>query len=243
MSNEDRELETFLYQIISEISKTDAPIVFKGGLALKDLLYKINPDQKIERRTVDIDANWTDKVNPEKIYKVLENAVKKVEPSYKIKYSRMAGENRSMGFEILDNEDIIVAKIDLDIKDNPFYVICEVNDVNIKYSSIEKMLADKLFALSGPRVFRRGKDILDVYLIISDNKINLDKVLEILEYDNRKLDNFKTMLDNKEVMQKAYDSLKGITNKPDFEEVWDKVMNYLVENKLFEKNKKLLKDN
>ena len=105
------------------------------------------------------------------------------------------------------------------------------------------MLADKLFALSGPRVFRRGKDILDVYLIISDNKINLDKVLEILEYDNRKLDNFKTMLDNKEVMQKAYDSLKGITNKPDFEEVWDKVMNYLVENKLFEKNKKLLKDN
>lgn len=236
MNNSDRKLENLLYQIISEISKTNAPIVFKGALALKDLLHMANPDQSIERKTIDIDANWTGKVDDEEIFKVLESAIKKVRPDFKLRKYRESGEYRSMGFEILDEFDEIVTKIDLDIKDNPFYVICDVNDVNIKYSSIEKILADKLFSLSKEKVFRRGKDILDVYLIILDNVIDIEKVKEVLEYDNRKLGNFEVMLENKELMEKAYDSLTGITNKPTFEDVWNKVVDYLNQNNLIEKD-------
>lgn len=237
MNNEDRKLENFLYQIIAEISKSNAPIVFKGGLALKDLLYIANPDQTIERRTIDIDANWTGDVNPEKIFEVLESALKKVEPSYKLEYYRFADSNRAMGFKILDDLDEPITNIDLDIKDNPFYVVCVINDVNIKYSSIEKIFADKLFAISGSKVFRRGKDILDVYLIILNNNIDLLKVKEILIYDDRELGDFKTMIENKEAINKAYDSLIGITNKPDFNEVWNKIMEYLEINKLIGKEK------
>ena len=234
MNHKDRELENFLYQVITEISKANAPIVFKGALALKDLLYMSNPDLKIERRTIDIDANWTDKLNENKIFEIIDDAIKRIEPTFKLKCSRVASENQSMGFEILDDLDNIITKIDLDIKDNPFYVICNINDVNIKYSSLEKIFSDKLFALSGTKVFRRGKDILDFYLIISDNIIDLQKVNEILTYDNRVLGNFETMLNNKDLMNKAYDSLIGITNKPDFDEVWNKVVDYLQKNNLIE---------
>ena len=232
MNSNDIELESFLHNVITEISKLNAPIVFKGGLALKDLLYMSNPKQKIERRTIDIDANWTGDIDEKEIFKVLETAIKKVEPTYSLKCYRMASEHKSMGFEIIDDMKEIITKIDLDIKDNPFYVIFTINNTNIKYSSIEKILADKLFALSGTKVFRRGKDLLDVYLIISDNDLDLDKIKDILKYDNRKLDNFKTMIDNEELMKKAYDSLRGITNKPDFAQVWNKVIEYLKINNL-----------
>ncbi len=232
MNNKDRELENFLYQIIAEIAKTNAPIIFKGGLALKDLLYIINPDETIERRTIDIDANWTGEADIDKIYEVLASALKKVEPSYKLDTYRLADEKKSMGFKILDELDEVITNIDLDIKDNPFYIICNINDVNIKYSSIEKIFADKLFAISGPKVFRRGKDILDLYLIISNNNIDFQKVDEILNYDHRKLDNFQTMIENKELIKNAYDSLIGITNKPKFDEVWNKIISYLEKNNL-----------
>ena len=39
MNRENHNLEYFLYQVIEELSKEDAPIIFKGGLALKDLLF------------------------------------------------------------------------------------------------------------------------------------------------------------------------------------------------------------
>lgn len=90
MNHKDRELENFLYQVITEISKANAPIVFKGALALKDLLYMSNPDLKIERRTIDIDANWTDKLNENKIFEIIDDAIKRIEPTFKLKCSRVA---------------------------------------------------------------------------------------------------------------------------------------------------------
>lgn len=60
------DLEIILYNIIEELSKDNSPIIFKGALALKDLLYLNNSDIKVERTTVDIDANWIDKYDKQK---------------------------------------------------------------------------------------------------------------------------------------------------------------------------------
>ncbi len=232
MSNDDKELEEFLYKIIHEISKENASIVFKGGLALKDLLSQIHKSNIIERRTIDIDANWTGEKNLDKITKIFSNAVKKVDATCKLEVSRLPNENSSMGFKILDSEKSVLSKIDLDIKNNPFYVVYKFEDIDIKYSSLEKMLADKLSALSGSHVFRRAKDLLDVYLIIKDNDINIEKIKEILKYDSRELENFETLISNKEIMKDSYEKLLGITNKPLFEEVWNKDIKFLIDNKL-----------
>ena len=85
---------------------------------------------------------------------------------------REPAENKSMGLKILDDKGVIFTKIDMDIKDNPFYIECIINDVNVKYSNFDKMLCDKLYSLSHDHVFRRVKDLLDVYLINLENDIS-----------------------------------------------------------------------
>ena len=52
--------EQLLYDIINEIANSGAPIIFKGGLVTKLILFE-NKFYEIERQTVDIDASW---VNP-----------------------------------------------------------------------------------------------------------------------------------------------------------------------------------
>ncbi len=238
MSN-SYDLENFLYAIIDEISKTDAPIIFKGGLALKDLLYQKNPNLNIMRKTIDIDANWIGNVDYDEITIVFEQAVKKIEPTYHIEITRLPESGKSLGYKIMDAHNNVISKIDLDIKDNPFYVICSIRHTNIKYSSLEKIMSDKLHAISLSHVFRRPKDLFDIYMILQENDINFIKVKEILNYDNRELGDFSTMLNNKDLLKESYNKLYGIENKPDFDEVWNVILDYLLENNLIKSNKKI----
>ena len=46
-----------MYQIMGEISKTNAPIVFKGAMVTKLILAE-SGYTAVERQTRDIDANW-----------------------------------------------------------------------------------------------------------------------------------------------------------------------------------------
>ena len=43
--NHNKDIEKVLQEIIIELSKEEAPIIFKGAMALKELLYLNNPDE------------------------------------------------------------------------------------------------------------------------------------------------------------------------------------------------------
>lgn len=237
--NHSKDIEKVLQEIILELSKEEAPIIFKGAMALKELLYLNNPNIDITRKTRDIDANWIEEYDEERIIDVIDRAVKRVNSEYSVSVYREPAPNKSMGIKVLDKDGSVFTKIDMDIKDNPFYIECNVDDVNIKYSSFDKMMSDKLYSLSSTHVFRRVKDLLDVYLILKDNDIEKENIEKVLEYENRKLDDFDTILNNKEEIEKSYNSLEGIINKPDFDIVWDYVFDYLEKEKFIklEKNK------
>ena len=51
--------ERLMYEVLTRISVTDAPIVFKGALITKLILAE-REFSLLERNTADIDANWTD---------------------------------------------------------------------------------------------------------------------------------------------------------------------------------------
>ncbi len=226
------ELEYFLYEVVYEISKENVPIIFKGGLALKDILNTLEPKNNIVRKTIDIDGNWVGKNDYNLITNVIEKAISNINSSYKLVLFRYPDKNKSLGYKILDKNGKLITKIDLDIKENPFYIELTINDVNVKYSSLEKIFADKLFVLSSQFIFRRIKDLLDVYLILNNTNINIEKVKEILKFDNKKLDNFHTLLENKDVIEQGYLKLEGVIKKPLFSDVWNKVIDYLKENHL-----------
>ena len=128
--------------------------------------------------------------NKEKICDVVNQALNKINKNYKAILVREPNIKTSLGLKVINEYNETITKIDLDIKDNPFYVIFNINNTNIKYSSIEKIAADKLYALSGSHLFRRIKDILDMYLIISNFRLDTTKIREILKYDKRKLETF-----------------------------------------------------
>lgn len=235
--NHNKDIEKVLQEIIIELSKEEAPIIFKGAMALKELLYLNNPDIDITRKTRDIDANWIEEYDEERIIDVIDKAVKKVNSEYSVSVYREPAPNKSMGIKVLDKDGSVFTKIDMDIKDNPFYIVCNVDDINIKYSSFDKMMSDKLYSLSSTHVFRRVKDLLDVYLILKDNNIEKENIEKVLEYENRKLDNFDTILNNKEEIEKSYNSLEGIINKPEFDVVWNYFADYLEKEKFIELEK------
>jgi len=46
-------------------------------------------DLQVNRKTTDIDANWVDEYNEEKIIKIIKKAVKKVDDKYSIELYRL----------------------------------------------------------------------------------------------------------------------------------------------------------
>ena len=186
---------------------------------------------KVNRQTIDIDGNWTSEYNKEKICAIVNKALKKINKNYKAILIREPSIKTSLGLKVINEYDETVTKIDLDIKDNPFYILFNINNTNIKYSSIEKIAADKLYVLSSNHPFRRIKDILDMYLIISNFKLDTKKIREILKYDKRNLESFSQFMNNKDEIKSAYCNLKGIENKPDFEIIYKVVLDFIISNK------------
>lgn len=204
-----------------ELTNINAPIVFKGGLVLKMMLLENNIGTV--RYTTDLDGNWIENNNIDQMKEIITRAVKNIRPDYTVTISRLPSEKSSAGFLILDEHQQKFTKIDLDVKDNPFYVEYLIEESVIRCASFEKIIADKLNALSDKKVFRRSKDLLDIYLLSEEENIDFTKVLEVLKKDNRNIGSFETLLNNLPAMEHAYNKLKGIENKPPFYIVWNKV--------------------
>ena len=67
---------------------------------------------------------------------------------------------------------------------------------------------------------------------ILNNEVEYRDIKEVLDYEQKDLGDFKIMLDNKDMLKDAYDKLKGINNKPNFDDVWNTIINYLEKEKL-----------
>lgn len=206
-----------LYQIIDSLQKVNAPVSIKGGLVLKAILDQYNAD--IDRKTIDIDADWLRRPpDINEMRDLLEQAIQLAYPDYKIDIVRNFGERQSAGFNILDNENRIITKIDIDVGKTPDTSLYKIQGITFRGASIENILADKITAISTPRVFRRTKDILDIYVVNQYVKYNRQKLINCLK--DKVLGNFSTLKDNKDSAEHAYNKLRDITNKPDFDTVY-----------------------
>lgn len=185
----------FLYNVMEELSKAGVPIVFKGAMVL-NLAIRDNNPSKVERVTRDIDGDWV-------------------------------GERKSAGFKIVNENKEKIASIDLSVRQNQFCepYISYVNGISINGASLSKMLSDKIYAISGENICRRMKDVLDIYVISFITEIDTDELRQIWKETGRKLENFEAYKTKSAELKEAYDKMKGIKNKPDFYEVYNRVSN------------------
>lgn len=210
--------EKVLYDILKCLANAKAPIVFKGALLTK-ILIKDNK-YNIVRATQDLDADWNgDLLSINELENYLNNILSELD-GISLKAFRNYGDGKSAGFYVFQNGKNL-ASFDLDMRKNNFFKLYEIDGINFYGSSIDKIYADKIYVLSTNLIFRRTKDLIDLFALYSVAKIDNKKILEIISYRGKDLGNFDALYNRKNELEHAYSLLKRVINKPPFDDVYN----------------------
>lgn len=224
--------EKLMYAVMEAIYDSGIPISFKGSMVLKACLMEAGYTEDT-RHTVDIDANWNSDTPPtgEQMVKSLQNALKNNGIDLEVSIFRPYGEGRSAGFELKDKEtDEVIFSMDIDVN-RPIAPtkIYEVEALRFRGVSSSQMIADKVAVISSDKVFRRVKDVVDLYYISKVFTFDNTDVMQTLENSGRSLDTFHGFLYRPMDLRYAYEKFRfaGGVNKTPFEEVYHTVKTYI----------------
>ncbi len=224
--------EKLMYGVMKAIYDSGIPINFKGSMVLKACLIEAGYPEET-RHTVDIDANWYTVMPPtaEQMVESLQKAISKSGINLKVSIYRMYGEGRSAGFELSDgdsSEVLFTMDIDVNRPTTPTKIY-EVAGVRFCGVAPIQMISDKITAISTDKVFRRIKDVVDLYYISHVIPFDRSAVLENIKNSGRDLESFNSFLLCPEELRHAYEKFRfaGDVSKPPFEEVYRAVKKYI----------------
>ena len=226
------EEEKLMYAVMKAIFDSGIPINFKGSMVLKACLLEAGYAEET-RHTVDIDANWYSDTPPtgEQMVESLQKAIQKSGIGLKVSLYRMYGEGRSAGFELSDSstgEILFTMDVDVNrpVSETKIY---EVADVRFCGVAPSQMIVDKLSAISSDKVFRRIKDVVDLYYMSKVFDFNKADIMQTLSNTGRSLDTFNGFLHRPDDLRHSYEKFRftGDVNKPPFDEVYHSVKAYI----------------
>ena len=220
--------EKIMYDVMKAIYDSDIPISFKGSMVLKVCLLEAGYTEET-RHTVDIDANWNSEIEPttEQMVETLQKAIDRINVDLEVRSYRLHGEKRSAGFELIDRStEEILFTMDVDVnRPVPATKIYEIESIKFCGSSPIQMIADKLSTISTDKVFRRIKDVIDLYYISKVFEFNTEDICCTLKNSGRELGSFDGFLCRASDLRHSYDKfrLAGNVSKPPFEEIYKSV--------------------
>ena len=224
--------EKLMYEVMKAIYDSGIPVSFKGSMVLKACLMEAGYPEET-RHTVDIDANWNSDTSPsaEQMVASLQDAIAKNGIELDVSLYRMYGEGRSAGFELTDKESgEILFSMDVDVN-RPISPtkIYEVAGLHFRGVTPSQMIADKVAAVSSDKVFRRVKDVVDLFYLSKVFDFDKDDVLERLKESNRELGDFHGFLHRTDELQHSYEKFRfaGDVSKPPFKDVYAAVKSYI----------------
>lgn len=224
------ELEKRLYKIMDKVGQEGLPIVFKGAM-ITNLVLRSKGYKEIIRSTSDIDANWVGKNKPSMEYleKIINDIIKKVDPELKVKAWREYGDNQSAGFKVIsENDDTFITSIDLDIKHVPEIQKYWYGDMRFQGVTVNQIMCDKLSVLSGEQLFRRVKDMVDIYALSQCVKIKTQDIYKIADSTNRKISSFEKFLSENDKLEHAYQRLTITVGKPEFNQIYNYLKKFII---------------
>lgn len=91
------------------------------------------------------------------------------------------------------------------------------------------MLTDKVAVISSDKVFRRIKDVVDVYYLSKVFDLDRNALMQTLKNSGRQLEGFDAFLHRTDDLRHAYEKFRfdGGANKPSFDAVYDAVREYI----------------
>lgn len=161
----------------------------------------------------------------------LENALRKSDIDLRVELYRMYGEGRSAGIELTEPETgEVLFTIDMDVN-RPVQAtqIYEIAGLRFRGISPSQMLADKISTVSSVKVFRRIKDVVDLYYLSQVFELDSNQLRQIMRRSGRELEDFHSFLHGTDDLRHAYEKFRfaGDVHKPAFDEVYNTVKTYL----------------
>ena len=223
------ELEKIMYKLLGTISAADTPIVFKGAL-IKNLILAEHGYNEIYRETTDIDCNWIGTPPPMNILvDTVNQSLGDLQNKYYAAAKREYGEKKSAGINIIEkNADTLITEIDISMKPVTGSKIYYYGEMSIKGVLANEILADKITVLSSNYIFRRTKDIIDVYALAHCVEIQTREIFDIYDKTKRELQAFDAFLNRMPELEHAYNKLTGVEGKPDFEIIYSYLNKFLI---------------
>lgn len=107
--------------------------------------------------------------------------------------------------------------------------IYEIENFKFRGVSVSQMLADKISSVSTDKVFRRIKDVVDLYYLSKVFSFERADVMQTLKNGGRELGTFTGFLHRKGDLEHAYEKFRftGNVEKPPFDEVYTTVRSYI----------------
>ena len=222
------EQEKFMYQILGKITSSDAPIVFKGALITKLILAE-NGYVDLDRATNDIDADWIG-IPPStgSLVEAVNQSLGDLQNRLYATSSRELTDKQTAGISIIDKDtDKEVIAMDIGMRpvigSKDYYY----GETRIRGVLINQILSDKITVLSSDRLFRRAKDIVDVYALSHCTKVKTADIYNACEKIGREIQPFEAFYERKEEVRHAYNKLKNIESKPSFDDIYNYLDRFL----------------
>ena len=216
--NDEQKILQILYLMINALYNANLPIVFKGMLVTRCVLKENN--YSFLRLTRDMDGDWIgDEIPLIEMEKCINEALCSLN-NISVKAHRDYAEKTSAGFEIYEG-DILISSFDLSVKKNKYFKLYDIDGIKFYGQTIEKIIADKMCVVSTRKIFRRIKDLLDIYTLSSVCEIDKDKTIEIIHDCEREIGDFAPFYNQREQIEHAYNTMTWIKDKPDFNIVYD----------------------
>lgn len=226
--------EKMMYEVMKAIYDSGIPISFKGSMVMKACLMEAGYTEDT-RHTVDIDGNWNSDTPPsgDQMVASIRQALDGNGIPLTVSIYRMYGEERSAGFELKNSStDEIIFTMDLDVN-RPMIPtrIYELQGIRFCGSALKQMLADKVSVISTDKIFRRIKDVVDLYYYSQVFTLEREEILQTLNDSGRRMGDFDGFINRVEELKHSYEKFRfsGGINKPAFEDVYQGVKAFIAE--------------
>ena len=217
--------EKRMYDVMQAVYDGGLPVSFKGSMVLKACLGELGYPGDT-RHTVDIDADWHSDPQPsaEQMAESLQEVLSGRGLGLKVRVFRRYGPGRSAGFDLADVEtDEVLFTMDVDVnRPVPQTRIYTAGGVRFRGSVPVQMIADKAAVISTDKVFRRIKDVIDLYYLSHVVPFDRAAVLGALKNSGKHLEDFDGFLCRPEDLRHAYGKFRfaGDVQKPPFDEIY-----------------------
>jgi hypothetical protein len=219
--------EKLMYDVMGAIANGSVPVVYKGAMITK-LILQENHFDGFARETQDIDASWAGANPPpmEQLTAMLNRALCSLGLSAVVK--REYGDKISAGFKIVDTAGDAKLSIDIDMRATVDSRTYQYGNVTFQGVTPDNVIGDKISVVSSDKVFRRAKDLIDLYALAHCVTVKTAAIRRIWQCESRTIGTFDAFRNREDDLRHSYEKLRRVDTKPEFDIIYGYLTQFLM---------------